>query len=584
MLTYFKFSTDQKKCVVHLDDEMPFLRLVKYRFLPDDIELISTIATDIQLKVVKRVKSVTPKNHQAFTMYINSFSTRIDPMQKQTLTQLNEVINKHDEYEFASVEFEIENLPHEHISLEIWYETEEIIPFGKEHESFEEHLSDNGNTKILFSGAFGTGKTTYLKEFFEGKDDYEVFHLFPVNYSVASNEDIFQYIKVEILFLLIEKGIEFDKETFSRLQTLPYFMGNHAKEMLLIFARLLPKVGKSAHSILDSLLKLVASFKENNEVLQIDDEQAAIKFMEEVYEKEGSIFEDNFYTQLIRQLLEEINDSGKKTVLIIDDLDRIDPDHVFRLLNVFAAQVDRTGFRDEFKNKFGFNKVILVCHYENIKKIYQHKFGASTDFSGYIDKYFSRSRFEFSVKEVYFNLLKSKTSENKKERSDLSFYYTIIYAMINDSQLRMRELKKLLQTEPKLTEESAYQIGFKIINHLCKIIDIESIKERFSKMKESLIQEDNSGFWSNYEYIFIVLLSGLLFYDKNLHSRNKTAYYYEYKKLSFYLETEFSPFKPFGLDGKIIFEKDDQTISFNRSDCFAILEKLAFKYQQLNGL
>ncbi|MDY0086281.1 MAG: hypothetical protein RBR84_10220, partial [Bacteroidales bacterium] len=99
-----------------------------------------------------------------------------------------------------------------------------------------------------------------------------------------------------------------------------------------------------------------------------------------------------------------------------------------------------------------------------------------------------------------------------------------------------------------------------------------------------LIQEDKSDFWSNYEYIFIVLLSGLLFYDKNLHSRNKTAYYYEYKKLSFYLETEFSPFKPFGLDGKIIFEKDDQTISFNRSDCFAILEKLAFKYQQLNGL
>jgi hypothetical protein len=264
MLKYFKFSLEQKKCVVHLDDEMPFLRLVKYRFLPDDIKQLPTEATDIKLKIVKHVKSVNRKNHDDFPMYLNSFTTRIDPMQKDTLTQLNEVINDHHEYDFANVEITIEDLPNENISLEIWYETEEIIPFGKEHETFEEHLSHNGNAKILFSGAFGTGKTTYLKEFFESKDDYEVFHLFPVNYSVASNEDIFQYIKVEILFLLIEKGIEFDKETFSQLQTLPYFIGNHAKEMLLIFARLLPKVGKSAHSILKSLLELVASLKEDN--------------------------------------------------------------------------------------------------------------------------------------------------------------------------------------------------------------------------------------------------------------------------------------------------------------------------------
>ena len=39
-------------------------------------------------------------------------------------------------------------------------------------------------------------------------------------------------------------------------------------------------------------------------------------------------------------LIDQLKKDGKKTVLIIDDLDRIDPEHIFRLLNVFAAHLD----------------------------------------------------------------------------------------------------------------------------------------------------------------------------------------------------------------------------------------------------
>lgn len=176
----------------------------------------------------------------------------------------------------------------------LWYETQEIHPFTAASLGFKEHIEQNGNTKILFSAPFGTGKTTFLREYFKENKIYEVFHLFPVNYSVASNEDIFKYIKVELLFSLLERDVEFDMESFGRSMTLPFYMGQHAHELLLPFVRLLPKVGKSIHAIINELLRLVKDFESYHETPQIDDRSEAEKFIKEVYEKEGSIFEDNF--------------------------------------------------------------------------------------------------------------------------------------------------------------------------------------------------------------------------------------------------------------------------------------------------
>ena len=50
-------------------------------------------------------------------------------------------------------------------------------------------------------GANGIGKTTFLDYYFNSKEsefskNYNVFHLYPVNYSVLQNEDIFSYLKL----------------------------------------------------------------------------------------------------------------------------------------------------------------------------------------------------------------------------------------------------------------------------------------------------------------------------------------------------------------------------------------------------
>ncbi|NQU52064.1 MAG: hypothetical protein HQ522_05950 [Bacteroidetes bacterium] len=70
------------------------------------------------------------------------------------------------------------------------------IPIDKIKADFQDFLVPDHNRRIIFSGPFGIGKTYFLKEFFEEKEN-EYFPVFlrPINYSILSNEDVFKFIK-----------------------------------------------------------------------------------------------------------------------------------------------------------------------------------------------------------------------------------------------------------------------------------------------------------------------------------------------------------------------------------------------------
>lgn len=71
----------------------------------------------------------------------------------------------------------------------------------------------------------------------------------------------------------------------------------------------------------------------------------------EVKSQRGGLYEYDGYTQLIKEALEYVKiHEEKRTCLIIEDLDHIDPGHLFRILNVLGAHVDE----DKHSNKFGF--------------------------------------------------------------------------------------------------------------------------------------------------------------------------------------------------------------------------------------
>ena len=62
---------------------------------------------------------------------------------------------------------------------------------------------------VVFSAKFGDGKTKFLKEMKanEVMKDFHFFTLHPINYSVSKNEDVFEYIKRDILLQLAKEDL-----------------------------------------------------------------------------------------------------------------------------------------------------------------------------------------------------------------------------------------------------------------------------------------------------------------------------------------------------------------------------------------
>ncbi|MFA6550842.1 MAG: hypothetical protein WCT36_05855, partial [Candidatus Gracilibacteria bacterium] len=68
---------------------------------------------------------------------------------------------------------------------------EKLIPIDGLEGDFNYFLQKvENNKRVFFTGRFGIGKTYFLKEFFlSHKEEYEVFHLFPVKYQISDNDD-----------------------------------------------------------------------------------------------------------------------------------------------------------------------------------------------------------------------------------------------------------------------------------------------------------------------------------------------------------------------------------------------------------
>lgn len=79
-----------------------------------------------------------------------------------------------------------------------------IIPIDLAIKGFYNHLLANQRT--ILSSKFGDGKSYFLESFKNTdfvKEQFVFLTIYPVNYQVASNEDIFNLIKRDILFQLM---------------------------------------------------------------------------------------------------------------------------------------------------------------------------------------------------------------------------------------------------------------------------------------------------------------------------------------------------------------------------------------------
>ncbi|HZL10123.1 MAG TPA: P-loop NTPase fold protein [Prolixibacteraceae bacterium] len=281
-----------------------------------------------------------------------------------------------------------------------------VIPIDSIERDFEDFLSPNSNKRIIFSGPFGIGKTYFLDKFFKNREPkYLPIFLRPVNYSLLSNEDVFRLIKYDILLQLISKnGFVIENEfEFSGLEYANFFIGENKFLILQNLLKLIPKI-QSTIDGLENFSKLIEAFRKGKKEINEDsDLKMLFEFQQET--QDNFLLEYDHVSQFIADKLDEMSEANKteiqlKKVLIIDDLDRLDPEHIFRLFNVFSAHFDHVNYypnREELKdNKFGFDKIIFVCDIENIRKIFAHKYGSEVDFCGYIDKFYSRKIFFFN--------------------------------------------------------------------------------------------------------------------------------------------------------------------------------------------
>ncbi|MCM4161891.1 hypothetical protein FHG64_06315 [Antarcticibacterium flavum] len=335
------------------------------------------------------------------------------------------------------------------------------LSIKEESKRFKEHLILENNNRIILSGIFGIGKTYFIDNFFKANsNEFIVIKLNPVNYSVSQNEDIFELIKFDIGYQLFKENPNFEKIEINKLLATEFFVRQNFEDIIESLANNLSKLDHRLNSIVRPILNLkdkIQGFKEQNE---IDEEKDLIDFLKEFKLKKGTFREENSITELINILLQTLkeNFSEKKTVLVIDDLDRIDPEHIFRILNIFSAHFDYYELNGE--NKFGFDKVILICDIDNIRGIFHNQYGTDIDFSGYIDKFYSLEIFEYNFSNILISSLeKFFRSINSNDKSivahiinNSSNYYTkelsfLLGYFINSNTLSMRSLVNFLKID-----------------------------------------------------------------------------------------------------------------------------------------
>lgn len=272
------------------------------------------------------------------------------------------------------------------------------LSISDEVDRFKIHLSQENNNRILFSGIFGIGKTYFIEKFFDTENDYISLTLNPVNYSVNQNEDIFELVKFDIAFQLLAKNPKFEKVEYSKYFAGQFFVLENYKKIIGDIVENASKIDHTIHQIVESSVKLGKQIEKFQETNNKDDKKIINDFLNFFKDQKGTFKEEDNITILLSALIDSFKSENKKIVLIIDDLDRIDPDHIFRILNVLSAHFDYYGLEGE--NKFGFDKIILICDVENIRGIFHNKYGSNIDFSGYIDKFYSNEIFYYKIEEI----------------------------------------------------------------------------------------------------------------------------------------------------------------------------------------
>lgn len=373
------------------------------------------------------------------------------------------------------------------------------IPIDKQLDEFGNHILANPRT--FLSSKFGDGKSYFLDEFKKRNAEHFVFiTLYPVNYQVANNEDIFNLIKRDVLFQLIVQGF-FEESSIQISDELALwgFIQNKHKSFLLELLPYMASVALPAEyvPVVTAALKRKEVFKSIKK--QFDDYKRQLAEKDDILTKfldvaeSNPVYEEDLVTSLIKQAIQKFKekfqqaDKEKRVVLIVEDLDRLDPAHLFRILNIFSAHIDycyklmNKPNETLVGNKFGLDNVVFVADFSNIRKIFKHFYGEQTDFNGYIGKFLSSAPYNYSIREIrknfIYDYLERKITCPRK----------LIEAMVTEEMLESKTIRECIQ---------AFDISSQVVNvpkYKAKEQEIEldiTILKLLSIMRRLKIEDD----------------------------------------------------------------------------------------------
>lgn len=300
------------------------------------------------------------------------------------------------------------------------------IPVDDAMQRFEDHLLSHD--RVVLSAKFGDGKTFFLKKFKEkcmmdAESPFEFITLYPVNYQVLGNKDIFELIKHDVLLQILQAGIIDVKYEITDRMAFEFYVQSH-----------FCTVGESSFEMLkscgadDMVTKgFLAAFKSVNWLKSLKDKVGEFKkeidqtaFLDNYLSTfdENSVYENDIITKIIRDNIKAYQEkNGKRVVLVIEDMDRLDPAHLFRIMNVFSAHMDY-GYRSMqpidsslVGNKFGVSNVVFVMHEKNTEALFHHFYGECADYDGYMSKFYNKDIFRFSLAEEKENYALALISE-----------------------------------------------------------------------------------------------------------------------------------------------------------------------------
>lgn len=312
---------------------------------------------------------------------------------------------------------------------------------------FKNHL-ENADRMIL-SAKFGEGKSFFLQKVREDVDrfsDYEFITIYPVNYVVAPNEDIFEYIKRDILFQLAKLGLLSDIDLDKLITS--FFSLENFKEVFSFLLTCIPG-GDIFNKLLNKITQATEKYQKEKETYE--------KYFKTFEVQKGGLYEDDAYTQMIKEALNLLkngydeggkNNPSKKPVLIIEDLDRLDPAHLFRILNVISAHIDDCSKPDKVGNKFGFSNIVIVMDYETTQHIFEHFYGKEASYVGYMSKFLSEEPFRYSFAELALPKLKERIIQEVGISKDFFDVFTILNLKL--SKLSMRDIVRIYDLVPSI--------------------------------------------------------------------------------------------------------------------------------------